>query len=1116
MTSFDLVHTPIEPGRTLIEASAGTGKTFTLTAVFARLMIEHGLDIDEILVCTFTEAATAELRERLRAMLVEAVGALHGRPPQEFGFLEGMIKRERLGAGTLVSKLERALRNIDQAAIFTIHGFCQRLLQDRSFESGNSLQTSVLVDDSDVRRETVQDFWRRHAYSSDQLYSRLLLTGHPVPESLSKFINGVFRYPEIQFERQGAPASAVAAFETWRTEFEQARAQWASCAKEVENLLTADFRWGNQGFSKPEAIRKLLKSVDEAFHGGDLRIFEEIGTSQIEAHINQKRKLPPPRHAFFDQCDRLAASMDDYFEALGIEAVTEIREEMVERKRKRRLIGFSDMLEGVDRALNDVSAFERASLRGKWRAVLIDEFQDTDPVQDRIFRRLFDPQIHWIFLIGDPKQAIYGFRGADLETYLKTAEVCDRQYSLGTNRRSEKRLVEAVNALFSVSDNPFEHEKITFRPATPWNESPRPALTIDDMQPRPLVLWTESSEAIHNGDVSETILCETVALESKRLLEKATVDERRLRLNEIAVLTGTNSEAVNVQKAFQRLGIPAVVQSGRSIFQSAEAEAVSRLLAAVLEPRRGPLWRAALATSLFGTHATEIAALDDDTSAATWAERFQEWHVLWRKRGFSQMFSSVLDIGRTRERLSAERNGERALTNFLHLAELLHGSELSEKRSPGNLLRWLDKQLAEPAGGEDAEAYEQRLETESEAVQVMTVHRSKGLEFPVVFVPFAWRRLRKRSSDEPLIYHDKTHGLRSWIHRRNREVVKERAIAEELCEKLRLLYVAVTRAKQRCYVTCHPGVKNLPKDSAIYRLLGDNAAQRLKNCSFISVEPLPDVTKGPLILTEAGGKNLAARTFLGKIRRDWGVASFTGLSHALASEEPDRDEPVPLVTPEVGELPGGTNVGTCLHEVLEKIDFQYEMAWPEIVRKALRRSHLDRSGTEGIVLEMLQRIAQMPLDRRVTLDRVPKEDQIQEMEFMLPLRTLTVEKLRAACKGAAAPIDWDRLSFPGVRGMLKGYIDLVIRHRGKFYLVDWKSNLLSGYDSENILSAMKRGHYGLQYLLYCVALRRQLSERISGFNWDRDFGGVRYVFLRGGMFGDKPSGALIERLSALF
>ncbi|HEY5894102.1 MAG TPA: exodeoxyribonuclease V subunit beta [Chthoniobacterales bacterium] len=1121
MIRFDLAQTPIERGRTLIEASAGTGKTFTLTAIFARLMIEHSLGIDEILVCTFTEAATAELRERIREMLREAVDLLNGKSAKKFEFLSEILQRS--GKDNLAN-LEAGLRNIDQAPIFTIHGFCQRLLQDRAFESGNSLESTVMPDESEIRREVVEDFWRRYAYATDSVGARLVLTAHPIPASLERLVASVFRYPEIQLIRHGEPPDLAAAMETAKSAFEAARDTWRSASAEISELLTKDQRWAKSDYAKPEKVREWLRQILAVFTGsGDLKVVEQFGTSKLAENVNRSRKLQPPKHLFFDQCDKLSRALDDFFEAFAIEAVGSIREDLRVRKRERQLLGFGDMLENVDRSLVDMSAVEVARLRGKWCAALIDEFQDTDPVQDRIFRRLFDAQAHWIYLIGDPKQAIYGFRGADVGTYLKTGEICDRQYSLGTNHRSEKRLVEAVNALFSVSENPFEYEKIVFRRVKATSQAPRPALEMNRRKPSPLVLWVDESDQKYTNGEREVAISKAVARESKRLLENARIAGEKLRVSDIAVLTDTNRQAAIVQVAFQQQGIPAVIQSGRNIFHSPEAEAVARVLAGVLESRRPHAWRAALATPVFGLNAADIAVKEDDGSAEAWAEKFQKWHLILRHEGFMRMFDDVLRVGRVRERLASEWNGERAITNFLHLGELLHSVETLERLGPARLLQWLDERIAEENAGENAEAYEQRLETDAEAVQVMTVHRSKGLEFPVVFVPFAWKTpsgLRRISNkDEPLIYHDEQDGLLGWLHQRDRAFSEQRAMDEKIRESLRLLYVAVTRAKHRCYLTCHPG--KIEKDSAVYRLLGDNvqAWKRRFPEGVIGVQSLTD-DQLELDLRESRHDvqrtDFQRRVFSGEIRRDWRVASFTGLSHASLSEEPERDEITPQANANENVLPAGVNVGNCLHEILESIDFSDEMEWPSIVRRALRRAILDRPGIEALVLDMLRRTVRTRLDAGVTLDRISKANCIQEMEFMLPLGTLTPAKLRTACQGSAVPIDWERLSFPDVRGMLKGYIDLVFRHDGKFYLVDWKSNVLSAYESGTIENAMRRAHYGLQYLLYCVALRRQLMERISSFDWDRDFGGVHYIFLRGGIFSDRPSGALIGRLEALF
>ncbi|MCX4242296.1 exodeoxyribonuclease V subunit beta [Paraliomyxa miuraensis] len=1219
---FDPLGTSLD-GTNLIEASAGTGKTYAIATLFLRLMLERGLGVDQILVVTFTEAAAAELRDRVRARLRAALETYRTeRAPDPL--LAALVARRRAAGHAELDRerLTLSLRSFDEAPISTIHGFCNRVLHDSAFESGVAFDTELIIDDEPVVDQVLCDFWARELYGSDARFVRHLHRENLSPERLMPLARLCLRHIDAPVVPERVELADLPPATAYAEAYQQVRELWWRDRDEIKALLLGFPYLNKARYRKDDmpmwflAMDAFLRSEEPGPELGSVG-FEKFLPDALAKATSVKHTRAggtPPQHEFFGACARLHAAKlpleDDHREReveLRRRLVAHLRREVPRRKVALCVQSFDDLLQRLDKALRGRAGRKLAEqVRKRYRAALIDEFQDTDPIQYRIFRTLYGGTKQPLFLIGDPKQAIYGFRGADVFTYLRAGKAAGSQrFTMDTNWRSDPPLLAAVERLFDVR-RPFLLEDIGFPPVRPrpgaaaalWVDGePLPAFELK-VQPRATAhVRTKQITA----DWAEHNIPALVAADVSRLLAQGvTLDTgsgtRPLHAGDVAVLVRKNDQALRVQRELRRLGIPGVVYGDATVFDTPEADELYRVLGAVAEPTRSALLRAAITTELFGVSANALEAMadDDDTEWNRWIDDFRRWHEQWVERGFVQMFRALMSERSTQARLLAMLDGERRMTNLLHLAELLHTASTREHLGPAGLLRWFQQQRRTRSGL--VEAVKLRLERDDQAVQLITIHRSKGLEFPVVYCPYLWDGGGLFADEEDnLLFHDPKDDDRLKIDVRRKGGRKERdedphiAIArrEKAAENLRLLYVAVTRARHRCvvvwggfyrshhsplgYLLGSPLVsEDVPWDpEEIAAKLKDQdedqmmAWLRQRSAGAWAISALDEGEAIPYQTPPAADIELLARRPAVAIDRSRRTASFTTMiadreqPRGEASEGRDRDERAPDAprpgspptaegTIPLAEFPRGAKAGNFFHDVLENLDFQA----PPDERDALLDAKLlaygyARQGFGEPVKAALHGVLHTPLvadDPTLCLHGVSQPRRRNELEFILPTAggeqddaiALTRERLAAMFRrhGQGLPPGYpeqvDRLGFSPLRGFLKGFIDLVFVHRDRWFLVDYKTNHLgddlSSYASKQLGQVMVEDHYVLQYHLYTVALVRHLRRTLRGFSYERDFGGVLYLFLRGmtpaagptrGVFFDRPPVARIDALSDL-
>jgi exodeoxyribonuclease V beta subunit len=1222
MQPFDAMAVPLD-GRILVEASAGTGKTHAITTLFLRLVVERGAPVDRILVVTFTEAATAELKMRLRARLSSALSAFEegtAADPEVASLLDRAADRELATA-----RLRYALRNVDEAAVHTIHGFCQRMLHDCAFESGTELDAELVTDLSPLFDEVVRDYWTRELAGASRARVLLMRSERLTPDVCRELASKVVQNPYMPVLPERVPLVEEPSTGAFLDAFRRVGDRWDRARIEQQLLDSAALKRSRY---RKDKIAGWCDEMDGYLALGPPPIpqlfahFGHFRATELAAAVKQRRENQQPRGPFYTACDWLARAVEEYQRhaagqvlAFRRRLVDWVRAELPRRKLRAGVMAFDDLLLRLHDALAGPRGERLAgALRRRYPVALVDEFQDTDPIQYAIFDRIWPDGS--LFLIGDPKQAIYAFRGADVFAYLRAARevTVARRYTMGVNWRSDPSLVRAVSTLLGAPASPFLLEAIQLPGIEPALQAvdriEGPALRI-------LFVRREGKSTIRKATAGDK-LPHAVAAEIAALLSSAgTIDERAISAGDIAVLTRSNAQAFDVQRALQKLAVRSVVLGDQSVFEDAQPDAreVEQVLTAVAEPTHTPHLRAALTSSLFGLAADDLARMETDSGDASldaWIARFRDWHARWVERGFVQMFRSLLAEAGVIERLLLGPDGERRVTNLIHLHELLHTAASTLHLGPAGLLSWLRAERAQARAR--PESAQIRLESDERAVRITTVHRSKGLEYPIVYAPYLWDgRLSSPADGRELSFHDPTRDEELALTLAPGDAERERAELERLAESIRLAYVALTRARHRCTVVWgaftgfetsalgymfHPPVL-APRSPSVDDVRGqlvdlDDERMLRDLAALVAEEPAVEVQELDLeadrrvapLQPSANRVTLEERRLRRKVTRWWRTASFTELTRKSAQLDDDhardRDQMAEVVEEArppsederaivLADFPRGARAGNFFHDLFEHMEFSEPLrdraATERRAVAALAAYRYHPALVDAVVQSLADVVATpltMPGERPVTLADVPMAQRLNELEFHLPVASASLQRVvprgtqlelsfsRAASEGgtrarlsasrlAAVFADHPsaevgssyaarvaRLGFLPLEGFLKGFIDLVFARHGRYYLCDYKTShlgdTLGAYARERLGDAMAHSHYHLQSHLYALALHRYLVRRQPGYHYEKHFGGILYLFIKGmtpsrgaqtGVYFERPPRARLDALSDL-
>ncbi len=1156
-------------GERLIEASAGTGKTFTIGLLYLRLLLGLGganaysrpLSVEEILVVTFTEAATAELRGRIRANIHELrLACIRGASSNPMLM---QLLNEIPQPADAASLLLAAERQMDEAAIFTIHGFCQRMLNLNAFESGMLFEQQLIEDEHQLLRQATADFWRRHCYPLTLDIARVIVSEWNGPEQLLATLRPWLQGESPSLRQPPGDAETITSRHHENlARIEAMKAQWRALGDEVLTIVGQSDVDKRSYSSKNLPVWVNKVSFWAQSETCDYQVPAELARFAQPVLDEKTKKGNPPQHTLFSAIETFLSQPVSLRDVVIARALVEVRAAVRKEKRQQALLGFDDLLSRLDDALQQPGGEQLAqAIRQRYPVALIDEFQDTDPLQYRIFRTLYIHQPeHALLLIGDPKQAIYAFRGADIFTYIRARSEVSAHYTLDTNWRSSPAMVESVNQLFARLDSPFLFEAIPFLPVQFAPPNQTLSLSIDQQEQAALRLWLQPGEGCSVGDYQQAMARQCAAdisrwlqagQQQRAMLGKAPA-QRAVQASDITVLVRSRNEANLIREALNQLGIPSVYLSNRdSVYTTPEARELLWLLQAVLAPEQERMLRTALATSLFAFDAAQLDRLDQDACGwDTLVETFAGWQLLWQQRGVLPMLRQLMLERQLAENLLASENGERRLTDLLHLGELLQEAA-AQLDSPHALVRYLAQQIDSPDS--QSSSQQLRLESDRHLVQIVTIHKSKGLQYPLVWLPFA---AGFREADTAL-YHDRENFAAVLDLQADDESL---ALAEQerLAEDLRLLYVALTRSVYHCSVGVAPlfrgtrkkeGASDLHKSALGYLLQRGEAATAEQlavllsemNAAGTEVVSVQDDDAERWQETTIADSQLTARSVTRPLVESWRVTSYSGLQQhgnqrlldvmpsfdiEAAGEDLQEDDSETTLTPH--HFPRGAAPGTFLHELFESLDFPQPPAAEKL------EQHLQQNGYplhwQPMLSDWIARVVSTPLNAQgIKLAEVQASDCLVEMGFYLPIDgLLTADALDSLIRQDALSSNAPSLEFRQVQGMLKGFIDLVFRWQGKYYLLDYKSNWLGdsreAYTPEAMKQAMIDHRYDLQYQLYTLALHRYLKHRLADYDYDQHFGGVFYLFLRGldgsspdnGVFHTRPTQEFVSQLDSLF
>jgi len=1139
-------------GVQLVEASAGTGKTWTLCALLLRLLLEQGLALNQILVVTFTKAATAELRERVRGRLEETRrfldAPLDGAPAGSDPFVSTLLARLR-GLGhedaLLKSRLDLALHGFDEAAIFTIHGFAQRSLAELGFAAGLPTQLEALTDEAPLREELARAWWRREVVNGALPPALLQALQAESPEDWAQQLGRHLRLPGAEALWPIPPDEAGAAPPDPEPLRAALAARWPAERDALRALLTSgDALKGN--IYSASAVEKCFADWDALLAG---RAPEHdkaalLGTEKLQTSLKKGKTAPEAlffadAQALLDRLDAKAVHTQAQLQLFRCRWLQEGALQLARLKLERGLIGYDDMLGLLHERLQQQPA-ALSLLQARYGAALVDEFQDTDPMQYRVFAALFPPAGKPCFYVGDPKQAIYRFRQADLPTYLQARAEAEAVWTLSHNQRSVPELLAAFNAFFGRQPNAFLATGLDY---VPVQAGAKPKPLLHEQEPSaPLQLW--AWEAGDDGwplkDEASRRALRAMAHDIARRLQADRLGDRPLQAGDIAVLVRTHRQAGRVAAALAAAGIESVALSQASVWTSDEAEELQLLLEALLGPSREPTQRAALATRLLGFDAPRLAALQtDETAAQAQAESWARWRQDAAAGPLVAALQRLMAEAGAPQRLLAQAQGERRLTNWLHLLELLQDAPTS----PGPLRAWVRRQRHEGAGGDDAQL---RLESDARRVAIVTIHRSKGLEYPLVYCPFAFEGPGRDMSARDWGRARRADTGRQQIDYRGGEPTEAESAAraaEDRAEELRLHYVALTRAVQRCVLVVGPyrtksgkGASDKPSlAAAVHHFALGREPESLDEVDAAWSAPLPHTAQtsflrlpaelpAPPDLPAPARPELAVRPAPERLPPLRWTGSFSRLvepdSHGASVGEP----PEQLPPEDFLRFPRGSRAGDCLHAALERADLAAPASWDAAIASALA---LHPPAPEPDprwapqLQQALQRAAHTPLADGLRLSQAPRT--MREWAFQLHAPAVDLHALRALLQDHGLPLPG--LRGHQLRGFLRGFVDLVVEHRGRYWVLDWKSNHL-GYApadyAPSALAPVVAAHgYALQALLYLLALHRHLRNSLPGYAPAQHLGGAQLLFLRGldaahGQFTLPADAHLIAALDALF
>ncbi|MEO6731088.1 MAG: exodeoxyribonuclease V subunit beta [Ferruginibacter sp.] len=1128
MVNNEKIKKPFDPATVLlqdsnlIEASAGTGKTYSIAILVLRLVLEKKIPIGQILMVTFTKAAVAELETRIRQFIRNALKASQGAAINDETIVEIVrSSMDDIGPAETQRLLKEAVLFLDETAILTIHSFCQRVLTEFAFETRQIFGSEILTDIKTILTDRVNAFWRKrittlHTPLLHELINaklsrknlvdvmmnassgKTILPLEPLPADFLSATHQLTVYESLKEMTDQMAAIKAAMLDIVATNFDALKLSIERdvYAKKNKSLLVND----------PSSLLDAI--IDNKDKGYVQKLFPEI-LLEYERIVSIEDVRVLAVKSFISQLYKLA------IEIISVE--TELH------KQQNNQLAFDDMITKLHTAVVvDNNEFLITSLQAKYKAAFIDEFQDTDKMQYEIFNRLFANEAV-LFYIGDPKQSIYAWRKADISTYFKAAGEVKNIFEMDINYRSSRRFIDAMNHFFlPMADfDTFyflnETSSIEYTNVAAPADVTKGELYKDQNADVPITVF----ENPNNTTISESVVAQIIALLTD---DGCTLEEngkrRTLRPSDIGILVRKNKQAAQIKQLLSKYRIPAVTIDDSKLLQSAEARHLLYLLTGVIDTNASSINKALL-SPLTGFKADDILAMDDELAL----NRFKSYQLLFEQEGVYVMLNRFIADYKVKQVLLNEltENGERIITNVLQLMEVLHKVQIQKQFSPVELVNWLLRGIEGMVA--EGDEFEQRVESDEEAVKIVTIHKSKGLEYNIVFAPFL--DLPASTDFEFVTFRDNDTGdylfSDSYLLNNDQLRLTEKQLEQE---NRRLIYVALTRAVYKCYL--NKNTHHSCNESAISCFVNTLKQHPHPLVAFEPSPALPAYFKYAATGQRLKPAYLQATNFQltevnwRKLSYTWLDAGHDNVFKPLAIKKLEGyDEFV------FKQLKRGANTGNLLHFIFERIDFAEPTYWETVIATALKR-YVPNAPAEfmSALLQLLSHVTDTKIrigNETFTLQKLEREKRLNELEFdfnVAPFSTEAVNRL----SGDALPF---RLRFAEeLEGIMNGKIDLFFEHAGKYFILDWKSNFLGNqaedYSGDNLQLAMSESNYHLQYLIYTLAVKKYLALRIPGFDYATHFGGVIYLFVRGirkgstnGVFVARPEESFINRLELL-
>ena len=1212
----------------LIEASAGTGKTYNIQNLAVRLILEKNLKIDEILITTFTRAATAELTDRIRGIIQSSFDYLdlllqkkitpeEKKYSREYELLTGAVKNfsDEDKLKECRRKLQQALLDFDNNAISTIHGFCQRMLKKNAFESGILFQTELTGDDQ-IKNQIcalIRNQWRKICYEANQKYIglyrgllpfdltfipkqnndrddyRLLTESTYKSKTGPKYLSGyaglslddfikLIEKPEMVFDRQEDTEPDVLAEKIY------------DCLDHLK-VNAPDLSIPNKESDAADIpLKEIINCPLEYSFGWNM--FESL---VYQADFER-----------WDGADKTAIQaikdnikeLEKYMLQFRVSLLNNIRQhtfkQLAELKQRDNFQTYNDLQKRMIEALNAPGSKLAETLQKQFKAAIIDEFQDTDQGQYEIFSRIFAPGLKdgenvkgTLFFVGDPKQAIYAFRGGDIFTYKgASSDVGEAgMLTLNKNFRSADVLVESVNEIFSSHPFAFADSSIKFEKVKSSGKKTLKFNGEPDQTPFHYLAGGTSKVTVYEKCAEKICQILTSDVQMPDPDSDKECNYIPVKPSDIAILCRTMSDQNNLLEQLQRRMIPYVTAAEINIYDTQEARDLEKLLLAVLSPTdlKAVTWL--MQTALVqGKNCRTLCRKVKDVPEQTQkpeVEQTQEsaviqtqeilsgLNVIFEQKGFSEMFGAFMNLFEIHERYPALPQGQQKYSNLIQLRDILSAEEKKGNKSPGTLTLWLQKQIsAETRTDVDSKVL---LPTDTPAVKIMTIHNSKGLQFPIVFLPDL--ASFEITADRSKKYHDPENN-KQIFHRLTNEKQTDLALAEALQEELRVAYVALTRASRASYLLIQEKSKKTKSKmknifNAVHWLytakdipvntppqnLKDAYFEKERNTLFDTIgNKIEFVEKTDIVYRTAAESELTQRKWENyeiaapspKISYSSAHKYFRRNENRSRSDEETSGELNSGVKKNKNEnllpvftLPRGDLFGTACHTIMEKWNFNDENKLRELIARHL--SVVNIKDKTDIAVQMFKNAvtAPVPLENEssFTLNQLTPSERCSELDFDFNLnRNFNPAEIGSILnRYYGSRLDQENLDLlyairnqTGEAASYTGSADLIVCHGGKYYIVDWKTDILEetpeSFNPENLFGVMWQKFYLYQSLLYSSALIRFLSLRLKKSPrevYDQDFGGVRYLFLRGidpdvpgrGIYADKPDFELICKIA---